>query len=52
MARIGIDLHRRIGSVDRRIFGNFIEHLGRCIYGGILDEGSSLSGEPSSKTPP
>src|SRR3989442_14540171 len=43
MARIGIDLSRRVGSVDRRIFGNFIEHLGRCIYGGIFEEGSSLS---------
>lgn len=40
MARIGIDLERRIGTVDRRIFGQFIEHLGRCIYGGIYDEGS------------
>jgi len=45
MARIGIDLNRRMGSVDRRIFGNFIEHLGRCIYGGIFEEGSSLSDE-------
>src|SRR6266481_9361751 len=43
MARIGIDLTRRIGTVDRRIFGNFIEHLGRCIYGGIYEEGSPLS---------
>jgi len=43
MARIGIDLNRRIGKVDRRIFGNFIEHLGRCIYGGIYEEGSPLS---------
>ena len=43
MARIGIDLERRIGTVDRRIFGQFIEHLGRCIYGGIYDEGSSLA---------
>ena len=43
MARIAIDLARRIGTVDRRIFGNFIEHLGRCIYGGIFDEGSPLS---------
>ena len=34
MTRIGIDLARRIGSVDRLIFGHFIEHLGRCIYGG------------------
>ena len=43
MARIGIDLERRIGTVDRRIFGQFIEHLGRCIYGGIYDEGSALA---------
>src|SRR5262245_54384957 len=43
MARIGIDLARRIGVVDRRIFGQFIEHLGRCIYGGIYDEGSPLA---------
>ncbi len=43
MNRIGIDLARRLGTVDRRIFGQFIEHLGRCIYGGIYDEGSPLS---------
>jgi alpha-L-arabinofuranosidase len=43
MANINIDLDRKIGSVDRRIFGNFIEHLGRCIYGGVFDEGSPLS---------
>src|SRR5207249_4867822 len=36
-------VNRRIGNVDRRIFGNFIEHLGRCIYGGIFEEGSPLS---------
>jgi len=43
MTRISIDLDRRIGTVDPRIFGQFIEHLGRCIYGGIYDEGSPLS---------
>ena len=43
MARISIDLARRIGTVDRRIYSNFIEHLGRCVYGGIFDEGSPLS---------
>jgi alpha-N-arabinofuranosidase len=43
MARIAIDPARRIGAVDPRIFGNFIEHLGRCIYGGVYEEGSSLS---------
>ncbi|HEV2617565.1 MAG TPA: alpha-L-arabinofuranosidase C-terminal domain-containing protein [Candidatus Acidoferrales bacterium] len=42
-ARIKIDFDRKIGSIDRNIYGNFIEHLGRCIYGGIDDEGSPLS---------
>src|SRR5207249_5125807 len=43
MTRISIDLARRLGTVDRRIFGQFIEHLGRSIYGGVVDEGSPLS---------
>jgi alpha-L-arabinofuranosidase len=43
MNRIGIDLTRRLGTVDPRIFGQFIEHLGRCIYGGIYEEDSPLS---------
>jgi alpha-N-arabinofuranosidase len=42
-ARIKIDFERRIGKIDRNIYGNFTEHLGRCIYGGIYDEGSPLS---------
>jgi alpha-N-arabinofuranosidase len=43
MARIKLDLDRVVGDVDRRIFGGFIEHLGRCIYGGIFDPGSPLA---------
>ncbi|MCC6389094.1 MAG: alpha-N-arabinofuranosidase [Bryobacterales bacterium] len=42
-ARIKIDTDRVIGVVDPRLFGNFAEHLGRCIYGGIFDEGSPLA---------
>ena len=42
-ARIKIDFDRQIGTIDRNIYGNFTEHLGRCIYGGIYDEGSPLS---------
>jgi alpha-N-arabinofuranosidase len=42
-ARIKIDIDRTIGEVDPRVFGNFAEHLGRMIYGGIYDEGSPLS---------
>ncbi|GLV53572.1 alpha-N-arabinofuranosidase [Dictyobacter sp. S3.2.2.5] len=45
MARIKIDTARRLGTIDRNIYGGFIEHLGRCIYGGIYEEGSPLSDE-------
>lgn len=44
-ARIKIDTDRTIGEVDALLFGNFTEHLGRMIYGGIYDEGSPLSDE-------
>lgn len=42
-ARIKIDLDRTIGVVDKNIYGNFVEHLGRCVYGGIYDSVSKLS---------
>ena len=42
-ARIKIDTDRPVGEVDPHLFGNFTEHLGRCIYGGIYDEGNALS---------
>lgn len=42
-ARIEIDFERQLGTIDPNIYGNFIEHLGRCIYGGVYDEGSPLS---------
>lgn len=45
MGKIKIDLERQLGTIDTRIYGGFIEHLGRCIYGGIFDEGSPLSDE-------
>ncbi len=42
-ARIKIDVDRTIGQVDPLLFGNFAEHLGRMIYGGIYEEGSPLA---------
>lgn len=42
-ARIKIDTERTIGEVNPLLFGNFSEHLGRMIYGGIYEEGSPLS---------
>src|SRR5580765_3624727 len=42
-ARIKIDIDRNIREVDPLLFGNYAEHLGRMIYGGIYKEGSPLS---------
>ncbi len=42
-ARIKFDTDRIVGDVDRNLYGNFVEHLGRCVYGGIYEPGSSLS---------
>jgi alpha-N-arabinofuranosidase len=27
----------RVARVDRRLFGSFVEHMGRCVYGGIYE---------------
>jgi hypothetical protein len=41
--RIYLDSRRTLASLDRNLFGSFLEHLGRAIYGGIYDPGSKLS---------
>ena len=43
MSRVTVDPGRSLGQLDRNVFGGFVEHLGRCIYGGLYEEGSSLS---------
>jgi alpha-L-arabinofuranosidase len=42
-ARVYIDSRRTISPLDRNLFGSFLEHLGRAIYEGIYEPGSSLS---------
>lgn len=42
-ARIKIDTDRTIGEVNKNLYSNFVEHLGRCVYGGIWEPGSPLS---------
>jgi alpha-N-arabinofuranosidase len=44
-ARIKIDPDRVVGEISPLIYGNFVEHLGRCVYGGIYDPGSPLADE-------
>ncbi|HZK26252.1 MAG TPA: alpha-N-arabinofuranosidase [Thermoclostridium sp.] len=36
-ASIYSDKRFPIGEIDRRVYGSFIEHLGRAVYGGIYD---------------
>lgn len=37
--KVLIDRDFTIGETDRRLFGAFVEHLGRCVYGGIYEPG-------------
>jgi alpha-N-arabinofuranosidase len=41
MRNVEVRLHRdwTIGVTHPRLFGAFVEHLGRCIYGGIFEPG-------------
>jgi alpha-N-arabinofuranosidase len=50
LTQVTVEPGRTIGYVNRNIFGGFIEHLGRCIYGGIYEEGSPLSDHQGFRT--
>src|ERR1700687_5984433 len=41
MRSVEVRLHKSfaIGTTDRRLFGAFVEHLGRCVYGGMFEPG-------------
>lgn len=38
-AVVTVDPAFRIGAADRRLFGSFVEHMGRCVYGGLFEPG-------------
>ena len=35
IASITINKNYKIGKVEKTIFSSFVEHMGRCVYGGI-----------------
>jgi len=41
--RLYVDTRRTRAALDRNVFGSFLEHLGRAIYEGIYEPGSTLS---------
>jgi alpha-L-arabinofuranosidase len=38
-ASLTVDPAFRVGDVDPRLYGSFVEHLGRCVYSGIYEPG-------------
>ncbi len=42
-ASIYSDKHFSVGQIDPRIYGSFIEHLGRAVYGGIYEPGHATA---------
>lgn len=36
-SRIHVNRNFVVAPLDRRIFGTFVEHMGRCVYGGIYE---------------
>ncbi|MGN0251115.1 MAG: alpha-N-arabinofuranosidase [Oliverpabstia sp.] len=44
-AELIVDRHFLVSEVDKRIFGSFIEHLGRAVYEGIYQPGSPFADE-------
>ncbi len=44
-ARVIADRDFIIDELDRRVFGGFVEHLGRCVYGGIYEPGHPTADE-------
>ena len=42
-AKITLDKSYVIGKIDPRLYGSFIEHLGRAVYGGIYEPGHATA---------
>ncbi|MFC8192642.1 alpha-N-arabinofuranosidase [Cellulomonas sp. NPDC057328] len=49
-ARITLDRDFTAGPVPRRLFGSFVEHMGRCVYTGIYEPGHPAADENGFRT--
>ncbi|MFJ8330864.1 alpha-N-arabinofuranosidase [Streptomyces sp. NPDC094437] len=49
-ARFALDPAFTVGTVDPRLFGSFVEHLGRCVYTGIFEPGHPTADEAGLRT--
>lgn len=49
-AKITLAKEFKIGEIDKRMYGSFIEHLGRAVYGGIYEPGHPAADEDGFRT--
>ncbi|MET8029368.1 alpha-N-arabinofuranosidase [Streptomyces avermitilis] len=49
-ARFALDSAFTVGEVDPRLFGSFVEHLGRCVYTGVFEPGHPSADEAGLRT--
>jgi len=49
-ARLTVDPHFTVGPINRRLFGSFVEHLGRCVYDGLYEPGHPTADEEGFRT--
>jgi alpha-N-arabinofuranosidase len=45
LAEVHLHTEHRVAPIDERIFGGFLEHMGRAVYEGVYDPGNPLSDE-------
>lgn len=51
MSNIYVNARKKLGTINREIYGQFSEHLGRCIYGGIyVGENNKISNKNGMRT--
>lgn len=49
-ARLTLDPGFAVGEVDPRLFGSFVEHMGRCVYTGVYEPGHPAADEDGFRT--
>src|SRR4029453_14384870 len=49
VAHLTLDPAYRIAPVDPRLFGSFVEHMGRCVYTGIFEPGHPSADEDGNR---
>ena len=50
IASITINKNYKIGKAEKTIFSSFVEHMGRCVYGGIYEPESKAANAQGFRT--